>query len=113
MGVLRKKLKHTVIQKYIFIDILINVKADRVNWGAKKVLVYHGRRVGQAWFSPLNNWLLSNALLRLVRFSEFTYSLAESVYTIPLRIVTLLAYEKQSIVGQATEKFTHHRATST
>jgi hypothetical protein len=31
MGVLRKKLKHTVIQKYFFLDILINVKAGRVN----------------------------------------------------------------------------------
>jgi hypothetical protein len=31
MGVLRKKLKHTVIQKYIFLEILINVKAGRVN----------------------------------------------------------------------------------
>jgi hypothetical protein len=26
-----KKLKHTVIQKYLFLDILINVKAGRVN----------------------------------------------------------------------------------
>jgi hypothetical protein len=39
IGVLRKKLKHTVIQKYFFLEILINVKAGRV---------YHGRRVGQA-----------------------------------------------------------------
>jgi hypothetical protein len=31
MGVLRKKLKHTVIQKYFFLDILINVKAGRLN----------------------------------------------------------------------------------
>jgi hypothetical protein len=31
MGVLRKKLKHTVIQKYLFLEILINVKAGRVN----------------------------------------------------------------------------------
>jgi hypothetical protein len=31
MGVLRKKLKHTVIQKYFFLEILINVKASRVN----------------------------------------------------------------------------------
>jgi hypothetical protein len=46
MGVLRKKLKHTVIQKYYFLDILINVKAGRVNEGARKV--YHWRRVGQA-----------------------------------------------------------------
>jgi hypothetical protein len=30
MGVLRKKLKHTVIQKYCFLEILINVKAGRV-----------------------------------------------------------------------------------
>jgi hypothetical protein len=30
MGVLRKKLKHTVIQKYFFLEILINVKAGRV-----------------------------------------------------------------------------------
>jgi hypothetical protein len=30
MGVLRKKLKHTVIQKYFFLQILINVKAGRV-----------------------------------------------------------------------------------
>jgi hypothetical protein len=45
MGVLRKKkLKHTVIQKYFFLEILINVKAGRV---------YHGRRVGQAWCSIL------------------------------------------------------------
>jgi hypothetical protein len=31
MGVLRKKLKHIVIQKYFFLDILINVKAGSVN----------------------------------------------------------------------------------
>jgi hypothetical protein len=31
MGVLRKKFKHTVIQKYFFLEILINVKAGRVN----------------------------------------------------------------------------------
>jgi hypothetical protein len=30
MGVLRNKLKHTVIQKYLFLEILINVKAGRV-----------------------------------------------------------------------------------
>jgi hypothetical protein len=30
MGVLRKKLKHVVIQKYFFLEILINVKAGRV-----------------------------------------------------------------------------------
>jgi hypothetical protein len=42
----KKKWKHTVIQKYFFLEILINVKAGRVNWGARKV--YHGRRVGQA-----------------------------------------------------------------
>jgi hypothetical protein len=30
MGVLRKKLKHTVIQKYFSPEILINVKAGRV-----------------------------------------------------------------------------------
>jgi hypothetical protein len=46
MGVLRKKLKHTVIQKYFSLEILINVKAGRVNSGARKV--YRGRRVGQA-----------------------------------------------------------------
>jgi hypothetical protein len=40
-------LKHTVIQKYFFLEILINVKAGRVKLGARKV--YHGRRVGQAW----------------------------------------------------------------
>jgi hypothetical protein len=50
MGVLRKKLKHTVIQKYFFLEILINVKAGRVNSGARKV--YHGRRVGQACTTP-------------------------------------------------------------
>jgi hypothetical protein len=53
MGVLRKLLKHTVIQKYFFLEILINVKAGRVKSGARKV--YHGRhgarghRVEQAW----------------------------------------------------------------
>jgi hypothetical protein len=31
MGVLRKKWKHTVIQKYSFLEILIKVKAGRVN----------------------------------------------------------------------------------
>jgi hypothetical protein len=46
IGVLRKKLKHTVIQKYFFLEILINVKAGRVKLGARKV--YHGRHVGQA-----------------------------------------------------------------
>jgi hypothetical protein len=30
MGVLRKKFKHTLIQKYFFLQILINVKAGRV-----------------------------------------------------------------------------------
>jgi hypothetical protein len=30
MGVLRKKLKPTVVQKYFFLEILINVKAGRV-----------------------------------------------------------------------------------
>jgi hypothetical protein len=35
-----KELKHTVIQKYVFLEIIIDVKASRV---------YHGRRVGQAW----------------------------------------------------------------
>jgi hypothetical protein len=30
-GVLRKKMKHTVIQKYFLLEILINVKAGRVN----------------------------------------------------------------------------------
>jgi hypothetical protein len=30
MGVLQKKLEHTVIQKYFFLEILINVKAGRV-----------------------------------------------------------------------------------
>jgi hypothetical protein len=29
MGVLRKKLKHTDIQKYLFLEILINVKAGK------------------------------------------------------------------------------------
>jgi hypothetical protein len=51
MGVLRKRLKHTVIQKYFFLEILINVKVGRVNSGTRKV--YHGRRVGQAWFRGL------------------------------------------------------------
>jgi hypothetical protein len=45
-GSATKKFKHTVIQKYYFLEILINVKAGRVKWGARKV--YHGRRVGQA-----------------------------------------------------------------
>jgi hypothetical protein len=49
MGVLRKILKNTVIQKYFFFEILINIKAARVNLGARKV--YHGRRVGQAWYT--------------------------------------------------------------
>jgi hypothetical protein len=48
MGVLQKKLKHTVIQQYFFLKILIDVKDGRVKWGARKV--YHGRRVGQACF---------------------------------------------------------------
>jgi hypothetical protein len=30
IGLLRKKFKHTVIQKYFFLEILINVKAGRV-----------------------------------------------------------------------------------
>jgi hypothetical protein len=30
IGMLRKKLKHTVIQKYFFLEILINIKAGRV-----------------------------------------------------------------------------------
>jgi hypothetical protein len=30
MEVLRKKLKYTVIEKYFFLEILINVKAGRV-----------------------------------------------------------------------------------
>jgi hypothetical protein len=44
-GSATEKLKHTVIQKYLFLEILINVKAGRVKQGARKV--YHGRRVGQ------------------------------------------------------------------
>jgi hypothetical protein len=48
MGVLRKKkLKPIVIQKYFFLKILINVKADRVKYGARQL--YHVLRVGQAW----------------------------------------------------------------
>jgi hypothetical protein len=39
MGMLRKELKH-------ILEILINVKAGRIKWGARKV--YPGRRVGQA-----------------------------------------------------------------
>jgi hypothetical protein len=31
MGVLRKELKHTVIQKYFFLENLISVKAGRAN----------------------------------------------------------------------------------
>jgi hypothetical protein len=50
MGVLRKKLKHIVIQKYFFLEILINVKAGRVNYGARKA--HHGRRLGQACCRP-------------------------------------------------------------
>jgi hypothetical protein len=34
MGVLRKKFKHTLIQKYFCLPILINVKAGRVKKGA-------------------------------------------------------------------------------
>jgi hypothetical protein len=49
MGVLRKKLKHAVIQKYFFLEILINLKAGRLKEDARKVS--HGRRVGQAWFT--------------------------------------------------------------
>jgi hypothetical protein len=48
MGVLRKILKHAVIQKYFFLEILINVKAGRVKLGARKV--YHGRLIVQACF---------------------------------------------------------------
>jgi hypothetical protein len=33
-----KKLKHTVIQKFFFLEILINVKASRVNSGARKYI---------------------------------------------------------------------------
>jgi hypothetical protein len=56
MGVLQKKLKHAVIQKYFFFEILINVKAGKIKWGARKV--YHwrhgarGRRVGHACPKP-------------------------------------------------------------
>jgi hypothetical protein len=39
------KFKHTLIQKYFFLQILINVKAGRVKSGARKL--YRGRRVGQ------------------------------------------------------------------
>jgi hypothetical protein len=55
MGVLQKKTKHAVVQKYFFLEILINVKAGRVNLGARKVC--HGRRVGQAWSRLLNAYL--------------------------------------------------------
>jgi hypothetical protein len=41
IGLLRKILKHTVIQKYFFLEILINVKAGRVNLSTTKI--YHGR----------------------------------------------------------------------
>jgi hypothetical protein len=65
MGVLRKKkkqLKHTVIPKYFFLEILINVKinvkAGRVNLGTRKVHDgLHGARghyVGQACLKQMN-----------------------------------------------------------
>jgi hypothetical protein len=66
MGVLQKKLKHNVIQKYFFLEILINVKAGRVNSGARKV--YHGRhgarglRVGQACTRGLRISMVSGEL---------------------------------------------------
>jgi hypothetical protein len=41
----KKNWNITVIQKYIFFEIPINVKAGRVKYGARKV--YDGRRVGQ------------------------------------------------------------------
>jgi hypothetical protein len=46
MGALQKE--DIVIQKYLFLEILFNVKAGRVKYDARKV--YHGRRVGQAWY---------------------------------------------------------------
>jgi hypothetical protein len=46
MGVLRKKLTHTVLQKYFFLEIVNNVKAGRVKWGTRKL--HPGCPVGQA-----------------------------------------------------------------
>jgi hypothetical protein len=49
------KFKHTLIQKYFFLQIMINVKAGRVKSGARKVYRgrhgARGRRVGQPWFT--------------------------------------------------------------
>jgi hypothetical protein len=39
MGVLRIKFKHTVIQKYFFLDIMINVKAGRVIFAPGKYIM--------------------------------------------------------------------------
>jgi hypothetical protein len=63
MGVLRKKLKHAVIQKQFFLEILINVKVGRVNYGTRKV--YHGRRVGQACYRVSNDWMTANESERM------------------------------------------------
>jgi hypothetical protein len=41
-----KKTETYCYSEIFFLEILISVKAGRVNWGARKV--YHGRRVGQA-----------------------------------------------------------------
>jgi hypothetical protein len=40
MGVLRKKIKTYCYSEIFFLEILINIKAGRVNLGARKV--YHG-----------------------------------------------------------------------
>jgi hypothetical protein len=63
----KKKWKLTVIQKYFFLEIMINVKADRVKQGARKV--YHGRRVGQAWpiqYTPGYPWWMGNGFTRII-----------------------------------------------
>jgi hypothetical protein len=75
MGVLRKKKgrkKETYCYSEIFfIEILINVKAGRVNWGARKV--YHGRRVGQACYTGYNGGIRApeTELKSTIRLKKF------------------------------------------
>jgi hypothetical protein len=45
-GSATKKMETYCYSEIFFLEILINVKAGRVNSGARNI--YHGRRVGQA-----------------------------------------------------------------
>jgi hypothetical protein len=77
MGALRKKVKHTVIKKYFVLEILINVKAGRVDWGARKA--YHGCRVGQAW-TKLTVHTIVKPEIHLIIFENSVHTSQKSLH---------------------------------